>query len=272
MLKNPINNKSQPSEVVILAGGLGSRIMEETVLKPKPMIEIGGRPILWHLMKIYSSQNINKFIICLGYKGHIIKEYFLNYLYYNSNFQINTLTSSVKNLDSVTSDNWTIDFVDTGYESMTANRLSMVSKYILNDTFFMTYGDGLAKINLKKLVNSHNKSKKIATLTAVKPPARFGHLELKGSDVIGFTEKKYNEGSNKNLINGGFFVLNKEIFKYIHKNKNEMWEEGPLERITKNGQLSAFVHKDFWQPVDTLRDKKYLESLWENKKAPWKTW
>lgn len=272
-MKNPLKkNNTYPKEVVILAGGLGSRIMEETTSKPKPMIEIGGKPILWHLMKIFSSQNVNKFIICLGYKGDIIKEYFLNYLYYNSNFQINTKTSSIKNLDSVKSDDWTIDLVDTGYDSMTANRLIKVQKYINNDTFFMTYGDGLAKINLEKLYKTHLKSKKIATLTAVEPPARFGHLILNGNNVTGFTEKKYSESSKKNLINGGFFVLNKKIFKYINKNKNEMWEQSPLEKLTRDKQLSAFVHKDFWQPVDTLRDKKYLESLWESKDAPWKIW
>lgn len=254
-------------KVVILAGGLGSRISEESSIRPKPMIEIGGKPILWHIMKIYSLYGLNDFIVCCGYKGYMIKEYFLNYFYHMSDITIDLEKNSIeihkKNIEL-----WKITFVDTGENTMTGGRIKRIKDYVKNETFCMTYGDGLSDINIKSLLNHHQKHKKIATITGVQPPGRFGALRINDDSVVGFQEKPKGDNS---VINGGFFVLNQQIFDYI-KNDNTIWEKEPLELLANDGQLSLFKHDGFWQPMDTLRDKNLLEDLWASGKAPWKQW
>lgn len=256
-------------QTVILAGGYGTRIMEETQYRPKPMIEIGGMPIIWHIMKIYAHQGHKEFILCLGYKGSFIKDYFINFMYNNSDITINTTNNSISFINKKKEDKWIIHLVDTGLETKTANRIKKISHLINGDSFFMTYGDGLANIDLKKLLKVHNKEKKIATVTAVTPTPRFGKIKIKNNLVRNFKEKINDKES---FINGGFFVLNKKIFKYIDEKKNSMWEQEPMKKLTKNNELSGYIHEGFWQPVDTLRDKNYLEELWKNEKAPWKIW
>lgn len=254
-------------KTVILAGGLGTRISEETLLKPKPMIEIGGKPILWHIMKIYSHYGINDFIICLGYKGYVIKEYFINYFYHMSDVTIDIKNNNTK-IHQSKSEPWKITLVDTGEHSMTGGRLKRIAPYLDNEDFCFTYGDGVSNVNIKNLIDFHKSHKRLATLTAIKPPARFGALELKNNQVQGFREKPY---GGAGWANGGFFVLSPQVIEYI-KDDTTIWEREPLESLTRDDQLLAYQHDDFWHAMDTLRDKNFLENLWENKSAPWKIW
>jgi glucose-1-phosphate cytidylyltransferase len=255
-------------KVVILAGGLGSRLSEETHLKPKPMVEIGGLPILWHILKIYSHFGYNDFIICLGYKGYIIKEYFYNYFLHKSDVTINLKQNEVKFHKSET-ENWKITLIDTGVETMTGGRIKRIEPYTNGESFMLTYGDGLANININTLIKNHISSKSICTVTAVSPPGRFGALVLDNNNkVSSFKEKEEGE---KSLINGGFFVCDNSIFSYIEDDET-VFEKTPLENLSLEGKLNAYVHKGFWQPMDTLRDKNQLNSLWSDKKAPWKLW
>lgn len=255
-------------KAVILAGGLGTRISEETVDKPKPSVEIGGKPIIWHIMKTYSHHGINNFIICCGYKGSYLKNYFLNYLENNSDIQINFKNNEISILKKATED-WNVTLVDTGKDTMTGGRIKRIQKYINNDeNFCLTYGDGVSDIDIKKLIKFHKKHKKFATVTAVQPTGRYGALSVEKSLVKSFVEKP--RGDN-NWINGGFFVLNKNIFKEI-KNDHEIWERRPLQNLAKKKQLMAYKHKGFWKAMDTLNDKNYLENLIKIKKAPWIKW
>ena len=252
---------------VILAGGYGTRISEETDLKPKPMVEIGGMPILWHIMKIYSTRNINDFIICCGYKGYMIKEYFANYFLHMSDVTIDVKNNKME-VHKKSAEPWKVTLVDTGLETMTGGRLRKIKDYVKNDTFCFTYGDGLSNVNLRDLINFHHKKKTLATVTAVQPAGRYGTLSVEKDKVFDFAEKPAGDG---NWINGGYFVLEPDVFDYI-KDNSTVWEREPLEKLSKKGQLSAYKHRGFWYPVDTLRDKKYVENLWNSGKAPWKIW
>jgi glucose-1-phosphate cytidylyltransferase len=255
-------------KAVILAGGLGTRISEESVLRPKPMIEVGGKPILWHILKMYSSHAINDFVICCGYKGYIIKEYFANYFLHNSDVTFDVRKNALT-IHQNSSDPWRVTVVDTGEETMTGGRLKHVANYLdTNEDFCLTYGDGVSDINISQLLQFHQSHGKLATVTAVQPPGRFGALEMQGTQVNSFKEKPQGDGS---FINGGFFVLNPKVIEYI-KDDRTIWEKEPMEKLATTGQLQAFVHKGFWQPMDTLRDKTHLEDLWKSNKAPWKTW
>ena len=256
-------------KAVILAGGLGTRISEETNVKPKPMIEIGGFPILWHIMKIYSHYGITDFVICCGYKGYLIKEYFSNYYLQTSDVTFD-LTSNTTMYHKSKTDPWKVTLVDTGEKTMTGGRISKIKKYLENDeTFCLTYGDGLADINISDLINYHKANKRLATITASIAPMRFGALSLnKDNSVDKFVEKPKGDNS---YINGGFFVLSEKVLDLI-KDENTVWEKEPLEHLSQNNQLSAFLHNGFWQPMDTLREKNYLEELWLSGKAPWKVW
>ena len=253
-------------KAVILAGGFGTRISEETHLKPKPMIEIGGKPIIWHIMKQYSQHGINDFIICCGYKGYLIKEYFSNYSLHTTDITVDVRKNKIK-VHKKTTEPWNITLVDTGQESLTGDRIKKIEEFI-DDDFCLTYGDGVASIDIKKLIKFHKKNKKLATVTAVKPGGRFGAMDLEKDMVQKFLEKPKGDGG---WINGGFFVLNKKIFKYI-SNSPCIWEREPLEKLAKDKQLSAFKFEGFWYAMDTLRDKIYLEELWNSKNAPWKIW
>jgi glucose-1-phosphate cytidylyltransferase len=254
-------------KAVILAGGFGTRISEETNLKPKPMIEIGGMPILWHIMKIYSSYGINEFVICCGYKGYVVKEYFANYFLHMSDVTFDMKNNKMK-VNQKFAESWKVTLVDTGLNTMTGGRLKKIQKYLDNETFCFTYGDGLANIDLKKLINFHKKSNSFATLTAVQPPGKYGALNLNNNKVIKFEEKPAGDGS---WINGGFFVLEPEIFNYL-KDDSTVWEKEPLEKMAKQNKVAAYKHDGFWQALDTLRDKNHLQSLWDSNKAPWKVW
>lgn len=254
-------------KAVILAGGLGTRISEESIVKPKPMVEIGGRPILWHIMKIYSHYCINDFVICLGYKGYMIKEYFANYFLHQSDITFNMQNNEMK-VHNNYCEPWTVTLVDTGDETMTGGRLKRVREYVGNETFCFTYGDGVSNVNISELISFHRKDKTLATLTAVQPPGRFGALELSKNLITSFREKPKGDGS---WVNGGFFVLEKEVFDFI-EGDSTIWEKEPLEKLAEKGELSAYKHSGFWQPMDTLRDKMKLEELWESGKAPWKVW
>lgn len=255
-------------KAVILAGGQGTRISEETDLKPKPMIEIGGKPLLWHIMKIYDHYNINEFIICLGVKGYIIKEFFLNYYSHLSDITVD-LQKGEHTLFNNQSENWKITLIDTGPETMTGGRIKKIIPYVNNETFLLTYGDGFADINISDLITFHYQNKKLATVTAVRPPGRFGVLSLKtDSSVCNFNEKPSDEIG---WINGGYFVLEPDIIKYID-NDQTIWEQKPLQSLAKDNQLMAYKHYSFWKPCDTLRDKRELENLWMQNKAPWKIW
>ena len=256
-------------KAVILAGGLGTRISEESHLKPKPMIEIGGMPILWHIMKIYSHYGVYDFIICCGYKGYIIKEFFVNYLHHRSDILVD-LSSQKIEVSNNNLEPWKIRLIDTGELTGTGGRLKQIKKYVKDDDLFhMTYGDGLSDININSLVSCHKKSKKMATVTAVTPPGRYGALELAEDGMVKrFTEKPRGDGSK---INGGFFVLSSDCLASIGS-EEESWEEGALKRLVDNGQLNSYQFDGFWQPMDTLREKNQLESLWDSKKAPWKKW
>jgi len=254
-------------KAVILAGGLGPRISEETSVRPKPMIEIGGRPVLWHIMKIYSAHGINEFVVCCGYKGYIIKEYFANYFLHMSDvtfdMQGNRMEVHQRNAEP-----WRVTLVDTGEETMTGGRIKRVADYVEGEVFCCTYGDGIGDVNITALIEFHKQHGKLATLTATQPPGRFGALNLNGSSVIGFQEKPQGDG---NWVNGGFFVLSPEIFDYI-KDDHTVWEHEPMEQLAREGQMVAHFHSGFWQPMDTLRDKNHLEALWASGKAPWKIW
>jgi glucose-1-phosphate cytidylyltransferase len=257
-------------KVVIFAGGLGTRISEETEIRPKPMVEIGGKPILWHIMKIYSSHGFNDFIICLGYKGYVIKEYFMNYFLHNSDIQIDLANNNMQVLGT-RSEAFNVTLVETGLNTKTAGRLQQVKDYIGNEDFMLTYGDGVANIDIKALVNFHNQKNKIATITAVKPDARFGGMDLSENDIVeSFREKAQ---SDAQWINGGFFVLKPEVFRYLQKDmSNIMWEDEPLEKLTADGELVAYKHRGFWKCMDALRDKIELNDLWEKNISPWKVW
>ena len=256
-------------KVVILAGGRGTRISEETEMLPKPMVEVGGKPILWHIMKIYSSYGFNEFIICLGYKGYLVKEYFSHYFMHMSDITIELSKNKTK-IHATTSEPWTITLVDTGMDTMTGGRLKRVQKYIGNKTFLLTYGDGVADVNIEKLVNFHKKSGNVATLTAIQNTGKFGILDLDPrSNVVSFLEKPKSESG---WINGGFFVLEPEVFDLIHNGDATVWEREPLEVLAKSAKLRAYKHKGFWSCMDTLRDKLELERIWQSGKVPWKTW
>jgi glucose-1-phosphate cytidylyltransferase len=255
-------------KAVILAGGLGTRISEETSLKPKPMIEIGGKPILWHIMKIYSHYGINEFIICCGYKGYIIKEYFANYFLHQSDVTFDMSNNEMK-IHQERAEHWKVTLVDTGEETMTGGRIKLINEYLSEDEpFCLTYGDGVANIDISKLIKFHFKHGKSATLTSVYPQARFGALKIDKNQVKSFIEKPIGKSG---YINGGFFVLNKNVLDYIDGDTT-IWERGPLENLAKRGELMSFNHNGFWQPMDTLRDKNYLEDVWKSGKAPWKLW
>ena len=254
-------------KAVILAGGYGTRISEETQTKPKPLIEIGGRPILWHIMKTYSHYGINDFIICCGYKGYKIKEYFTNYFSHNSDITVDLKNNHV-DVHQNPSEPWKVTLVDTGLDTMTGGRLKRVEKYVGNETFCFTYGDGVSDVNISELVEYHQKNKKSATVTSVQPPGRYGNLELNDNLVSKFIEKPQGDGG---WINGGFFVLEHNVFDYIKDDKTT-WEKDSLEKLADDNQLVAFKHNGFWQPLDTLRDKNSLEKLWVSNQAKWKVW
>lgn len=254
-------------KAVILAGGLGTRISEESHLKPKPMIEIGGKPIIWHIMKIYSAHGIHDFIVCCGYKGYVIKEYFANYFLHTSDVTFD-MERNRMDVHQINAEPWRVTLVDTGEETMTGGRLKRVARYLGDDSFCFTYGDGVADVDIGALVSFHRGHGLKATLTAVQPPGRFGALVMDGSRVMRFLEKPKGDGG---LINGGFFVLSPKTIDLIDGD-DTTWEREPLERLAAEGQLAAFHHRGFWQPMDTLRDKNHLEELWNSAKAPWKVW
>lgn len=253
-------------KAVILAGGLGTRLSEETVVKPKPMVEIGDKPILWHIMKLYSHYDVKDFVICLGYKGYVIKEWFANYFLHNSDVTID-LKSNKMSIHNTKVDDWTVTLVDTGEKTQTGGRIKRVQKYV-DGTFMLTYGDGVSDIDIPKLLTFHKKHGKSATITAVQPPGRFGTLGMAGDRVSDFLEKPKGDGV---WINGGFFVLEPKIFDYI-KDDETLWEKGPMENLARGGELMAYKHPGFWRPMDTLRDQRELDSLWSSGKAPWKVW
>ena len=255
-------------KVVILAGGLGTRLSEETVVKPKPMVEIGGKPILWHIMKIYSAYGFHDFIICCGYKGYLLKEFFANYFLHTSDVTFD-MANNKMNIHQNYAEPWKVTLVDTGDETMTGGRVKRVRSYIGKEAFHLTYGDGVSDVNLHQLVDFHNNHRRKATITAVQPPGRYGSLELTESHhVRSFLEKPQGDGA---YINGGFFVLEPDVIDLIHDDKT-IWERRPLETLAREDQLVAFQHKGFWLPMDTLRDKLKLEELWDTNKAPWKVW
>ncbi len=254
-------------KAVILAGGLGTRISEETHLKPKPMIEIGGKPILWHIMKIYSAYDINEFVICCGYKGYMIKEYFANYFLHMSDVTFDIKNNKME-VHRKFAEPWKITLVDTGLDTLTGGRLKKIKEHVSNETFCFTYGDGVADVNIKKLIEFHNNAKTIATLTAIQPPGKFGALNIVEEKISKFNEKPLGDGA---WVNGGFFVLEPKIFDYL-LDDTTVFEKEPLEKLANENQLSAFKHTKFWQPMDTARDRDYLEGLWGSGKAPWKIW
>tara|TARA_B100000886_G_scaffold339826_1_gene306545 strand:- start:2211 stop:2984 length:774 start_codon:yes stop_codon:yes gene_type:complete len=255
-------------KAVILAGGFGTRLSEETTTKPKPMVEIGGKPIIWHIMKIYSAHGINEFIVCCGYKGYIIKEYFANYFLHQSDVTFNLKNNEIS-VHKKRAENWKITLVDTGENSMTGGRLLRVIDFLKDeDNFCFTYGDGVGDINITESIKFHKSHGKIATLTSAYPPGRFGALTISDGKVLEFNEKPDGDGA---VVNAGFFILSKRVFDYL-ENDLTVWEQEPLTNLAKDGQLMAYKHTKFWQPMDTLRDKKALEILWKKKQAPWKIW
>ena len=254
-------------KAIILAGGLGTRISEETSIKPKPMVEIGGKPILWHIMKIYSAHGINDFIICLGYKGYLIKEYFANYYLHTSDVTFD-MRENRMDVHSNKSEPWCVTLVDTGDDTMTGGRLKQVARFLGREPFCFTYGDGLSDVNISDLIAFHQQGGGLATLTAVQPPGRFGALDLEKQKITGFQEKPPGDGGR---INGGFFVLSPKVIDYIEGDAT-VWEKSPLENLAKDGQLSAYLHDGFWHPMDTLRDRNALDALWDSGAAPWKVW
>ncbi len=254
-------------KVAILAGGYGSRLAEETEIKPKPMVEIGGRPILWHIMKHYACYGFKDFVIALGYKGEVIKKYMIDYCSLHSNLTVNMHSGEVHVHDGPRQD-WTVELIDTGIRTQTGGRIKRLAPYLKDGTFMLTWGDGVSDVNLLELLAFHRSHGKLATLTAVRPPARYGHLEIQGEQVMVFDEKPQ---TKEGWINGAFFVLEPGIFDYIDGD-DTVWEKEPLERLARDGQLMAYRHTSFWQCMDTLREKYILESLWESGKAPWKIW
>lgn len=254
-------------KVAILAGGVGSRLAEETEIKPKPMVEIGGRPILWHIMKHYYHYGYNDFVIALGYKGEFIKKYMVDYCSLNGNLRVELKSGKVQSQGTHVPD-WRVDLVDTGVSTLTGGRIKRLAPFIGNETFMLTWGDGVSDVDLKKLLAFHRSHGKLATLTAVRPPARFGHLVFDGDRIEQFSEKPQ---TGEGWINGAFFVLEPQVFDYIDGDETQ-WEREPLERLSRDGQLMAYRHTSFWQCMDTLRDKKLLEDLWHHGGAPWKLW
>jgi len=255
-------------KAVILAGGLGTRLSEETSLKPKPMVEVGGKPILWHIMKMYSAHGVNDFIICCGYKGYVIKEYFANYFLHMSDVTFD-LHENTMEVHHKRAEPWKVTLVDTGDDSMTGGRLKRVAKYLQDDdAFCFTYGDGVGDMNIAETIEFHKKNGKLATLTATYPPGRFGALDITDGKVLNFKEKPKGDGA---MINGGFFVLSPKVLDYIDDDSTT-WEQYPLKQLAEDGELMAYEHHGFWQPMDTLRDKNHLEELWSAGKAPWKVW
>jgi len=255
-------------KVIILAGGFGTRLSEETVVKPKPMIEVGAKPLLWHIMKNYATYGFNEFVICLGYKGYMIKEYFANYFLHQSDVTIDIRNNKIE-VHKTASESWKITLVDTGLNTMTGGRIKEIQPYVNNKTFMLTYGDGVGDININELVKFHKQHGKYATLTAVQPLGRFGALEINSKDeVVSFQEKPKGD---KSFINGGFFILEPQVFDYI-QGKESTWEREPLESLAGEGELAAYKHDGFWMCVDTRRDKAELEKLWNSHKAPWKIW
>jgi len=256
-------------KVVILAGGFGTRLSEETGVRPKPMVEIGGKPILWHIMKIYSAYGLNDFIICLGYKGYFIKEYFSKYFLHMSDITFDLKSNSME-VHNNGVEPWKVTLIDTGENTMTGGRLKRVGDYIGNETFCFTYGDGVSDVNIKELIGFHRSQMTMATLTAVQPPGRFGVINVteEHNRIKSFKEKPKGDGS---WVNAGFFVLEPEVLNYI-SDDSSVWEQEPMQKLANEGMLSAYKHYGFWQPMDTLRDKNHLEDLWESKKAPWKMW
>jgi len=255
-------------KVVILAGGYGTRISEETDMIPKPMIQIGNKPILWHIMKVYSTYGINNFIICCGYKGYIIKEYFANYFLHTSDVTFDIKANKVE-VHHKRAEPWVVTLVDTGEDTMTGGRIKRIQPYIHDEeAFCLTYGDGLGNVDIKKLINYHKQQQVLATLTSVYPPGRFGALDIIDGKVHTFQEKPKGDGAR---INGGFFVLSPKVIDLI-EGDHTLWEQQPMEHLAQQNQMAAFEHNGFWQPMDTLRDKNYLEELWQTKKAPWEIW
>lgn len=254
-------------KAVILAGGMGTRISEETSVRPKPMIEIGGKPILWHILKIYSAHGINDFVICLGYKGYIIKEYFANYFLHMSDVTFD-MSANKMEIHDAKAEPWRVTLVDTGENTMTGGRLKRVKKYLGDEDFCFTYGDGVGSVDITKLIDFHRAGKRLATVTATQPPGRFGALKVEEGRIAGFQEKPQGDGG---WINGGFFVLSPKVIDYIDDDTS-VWEREPLESLARDNQMSAYLHDGFWQPMDTLRDKTLLEELWATGKAPWKCW
>jgi glucose-1-phosphate cytidylyltransferase len=256
-------------KAVILAGGLGTRLSEETYDRPKPMVEIGGKPILWHIMKIYASYGITDFIICCGYKGYYIKEYFYNYALHDSNVEFNLSNNSFE-LTNNNTEEWKVNCVDTGLKTQTGGRVKKIEKYLdPGESFLLTYGDGVGDINIKEAIDSHNLSKKIATVTAVNPPGRFGALDISNNGSVKNFDEKPKKGNT--WINGGFFVLETDVFRYINDDLMP-WEDEPLKKITNDNQLNAYKHEGFWQPMDTIREKVILEELYKSGRAPWVKW
>jgi glucose-1-phosphate cytidylyltransferase len=257
-------------KVVILAGGLGTRISEETTIKPKPMIEIGGKPIIWHIMKIYAKHGFNEFVVCLGYKGHLIKEYFINYFLYNSDITVE-LEKNVVDVHFTNSESFKVTLVDTGVNTNTAGRIKRIQKHVKDETFMLTYGDGVADIDINALLKFHKENAKLATLSSIQLPGRFGNIETNEKGIVTkFQEKPEGDGV---WINGGFFVLEPGIFKYLEKEMDDVqWEKKPLIDIANDKQLAAYRHKGFWKCMDAMRDKIELEELWDSGKAPWKVW
>jgi len=259
--------RGENMKVVILCGGLGTRLMEETKDIPKPMVQIGGKPILWHIMKIYSHYGYNDFIICVGYKGEVIKEYFKNYFLNNSDFTVDIGDNKIEIVKKC-SESWKVTIIDTGANTLTGGRIKRIKEYIKNETFMLTYGDGVSDVNIKELVEFHKKNKHLATVTAVIPEGRYGSLKIEGDIVTEFAEKKDNDNKR---INGGFFVLEPKVIDYISGDLI-MWEKEPLEALSEEGQLDAYPHDGFWMAMDKLSDKKRLDDMWTSGKAPWKIW
>jgi len=255
-------------KIVILAGGFGTRISEESHLKPKPMIEIGDKPIIWHIMKLYSHYGFNDFIICLGYKGYVVKEYFANYFLHQSDITIDLKENRIETRSSK-AEPWKVTLVDTGLHTSTGGRIERIRKYVGDETFMLTYGDGIGNVDINRLLEFHRSHGRYATITSVQPPGRFGAIVLDDSDgVLSFQEKPKGDGA---WINGGFFVLEPQIFDYL-EGDDVLWEKRPLERLSADGQLSAYKHYGFWKPMDTIRDKIELENLWNSQNPPWKIW
>lgn len=255
-------------KAVILAGGLGTRLSEETNLKPKPMVEIGGRPILWHIMKIYSSHGIHEFVVCLGYKGYVIKEYFANYFLHMSDVSFDMRDNSMQ-IHQAMAEPWRVTLIETGEETQIGGRIKRILPYVKDDeAFCLTYGDGVGDVDIGAALAQHKRDSVLATVTAAQPPGRFGALRSEGTRVLGFQEKPVGDGG---WINAGFFVLSPKIGAYIDDDST-VWEREPLEKLASDNQLRAYFHKGFWQPMDTLRDRRHLEDLWQSGKAPWKSW